>query len=58
MRNIFAHNYIGMDSEMIWDVAVNDIPVLRNFCKVRLDKRDFCGEEEEGQNIRACTKDV
>ncbi len=31
MRNWFAHNYLGMNVEEIWNTASNDIPVLRKF---------------------------
>ncbi len=33
MRNLFAHQYYQMDFDKIWDVAIDDIPVLSNFCK-------------------------
>lgn len=47
MRNIFAHNYLGMDVEIIWEAATNDIPVLKKFCE------DQLGEllQINGQNI-------
>jgi uncharacterized protein with HEPN domain len=32
MRNLFAHAYAGMDKEVIWDVATQDIPSLLQFC--------------------------
>lgn len=32
-RNIFAHNYLAMSKKTIWEVAVNDIPVLKGFCE-------------------------
>jgi uncharacterized protein with HEPN domain len=38
MRNIFAHNYLEMDIERIWEVATEDISVLRNFCENQLSE--------------------
>ena len=32
MRNLVAHNYGSMSRDIIWETAVNDIPVLRRFC--------------------------
>lgn len=34
MRNMFAHGYGSMDIEVIWETAINDIPVLLNFCSM------------------------
>ena len=47
MRNIFAHNYLEMDVERIWEVAAEDISVLKEFCENQL------GEllQTKGQNI-------
>ncbi len=36
MRNRFAHEYIGMDKSFVWEVVVNDIPVLKAFCEKQL----------------------
>ena len=36
MRNIFAHNYLEMDVERIWEVAAEDISVLKEFCENQL----------------------
>lgn len=33
MRNLFAHEYYGMDIDKIWEVAAEDIPVLAEFCE-------------------------
>ena len=32
MRNLFAHAYASMDKKVIWEVAVQDIPGLMQFC--------------------------
>jgi len=37
MRNLFAHAYAGMDKKVVWDVAVQDIPGLMQFCKDTLE---------------------
>ena len=36
MRNIFAHNSLEMDVERIWEVAAEDISVLKEFCENQL----------------------
>jgi uncharacterized protein with HEPN domain len=33
MRNIYAHEYDNADTEIIWNVAINDVPVLQKFCE-------------------------
>lgn len=32
MRNLVAHNYGGMNREIIWETAITDIPALKDFC--------------------------
>ena len=32
MRTWFAHQYMNMDKEIIWDVLHNGIPQLKEFC--------------------------
>lgn len=39
MRNMFAHDYYGIDIEAIWRTAVDDIPVLRKFCEGVFDEQ-------------------
>jgi len=29
MRNIFVHEYFGVDSKLVWEIIKNDIPVLK-----------------------------
>lgn len=29
MRNVFAHEYFGIDSKVVWDIIKNDIPELK-----------------------------
>lgn len=33
MRNLFAHNYLDMDLQRIWDSATIDVPILKRFCE-------------------------
>ncbi len=33
MRNMFAHDYGSMDIERIWETAIEDIPVLTQYCE-------------------------
>ena len=33
MRNIVAHHYGKIELEIVWDVAVHDIPVLKEYCE-------------------------
>lgn len=39
MRCRFAHGYGAMSKSDIWDTAINDIPVLKNFCESQLRNR-------------------
>ncbi len=36
MRNLVAHSYSSMSRDIIWETAVMDIPVLREFCSEQL----------------------
>ena len=29
MRNVFAHEYFGIDSRIVWEIIKNDIPELK-----------------------------
>ena len=29
MRNVFAHEYFGVDSSLVWEIIKNDIPELK-----------------------------
>ena len=40
MRDWFAHQYLKMDAHVIWTVAKEDLPALRNFCEDWLAKYD------------------
>lgn len=41
MRNLFAHNYSQMDTEVIWLTAVESIPQLQEFCKGQLKENEY-----------------
>lgn len=41
MRDRLIHGYFGVDYELVWDVAINKIPVLRDRLKDLL--RDLSG---------------
>ena len=45
MRNIVAHRYGTVDHTITWDVVVNDIPVLKDYCNTIL----YPGEEQISQ---------
>lgn len=38
MRNHFAHGYGSMDDKMIWNTAIFDVPVLKDFCESCLNE--------------------
>ena len=37
MRNLVAYNYGSMSRDIIWETAVTDIPVLKQFCDEQLE---------------------
>lgn len=47
MRNRFAHGYMNMDFDIIYKVAINDIPTLSRFIENELIKMNK--EYEENQ---------
>ncbi len=36
MRNVFAHEYFGIDSTLVWEIIKNDIPELKSKIKLVL----------------------
>jgi uncharacterized protein with HEPN domain len=30
MRNVFVHEYFGVDSSLVWDIIKNDLPELKS----------------------------
>lgn len=48
MRNFFAHDYGSMNTEIIWNTALNDIPALQKFCKSYAEEyQQACDEIED-----------
>ena len=37
MRNVFAHEYFGIDSSIVWEIIKNDIPELKAKVKYILE---------------------
>ncbi len=37
LRNIFVHEYFGIDSSLVWDIINNDLPHLKASIKEMLD---------------------
>ena len=33
MRNVFVHEYFGVDSSLVWEIIKNDLPDLKNKIK-------------------------
>ncbi len=38
IRDVIIHDYFGIDFEIIWDTIKTDIPVLKNWMKIILEK--------------------
>lgn len=38
MRNLVVHSYGNVDRNILWDTAVTDIPVLKDFCEEQLSQ--------------------
>jgi uncharacterized protein with HEPN domain len=38
MRHVLVHNYFGIDTELVWNVVENDLPVLKSTIEVFLNK--------------------
>ncbi len=45
MRNLFAHNYLQMDTEVIWSTAVESIPQLQEFCKIQIQNDEYLSDQ-------------
>ena len=43
MRNVLVHEYADVDAEQVWETALNDIPLLADFCKgiLKQAKKDY-----------------
>jgi len=40
MRNVFVHEYFGIDSNSVWEIIKDDIPELKEKIKIVLDLLD------------------
>jgi uncharacterized protein with HEPN domain len=29
MRNVFVHEYFGVDTNLVWEIIINDLPELK-----------------------------
>lgn len=45
LRNLIAHEYFGIDYEMIWEIAKNNLPQNRNDLKIMIEKEKAQGNE-------------
>ena len=36
LRNIYAHNYQGVDYDLAWDTLINDLPQIKKECEMIL----------------------
>ena len=36
MRNLFAHQYLGLDEDMLWNTGLEDVRALQAFCDALL----------------------
>ncbi|NCU37259.1 DUF86 domain-containing protein [Candidatus Falkowbacteria bacterium] len=43
LRNLIAHEYFGIDYEMIWEIAKNDLPQNRNDLAIIIEKEKAQG---------------
>jgi hypothetical protein len=43
LRNIVAHRYGQIDYDIVWDICLNDVPELLDFCKNGLRVFSCCG---------------
>ena len=37
MRNVFAHEYFGIDSNLVWEIIKNDLPDLKSKIQLVLE---------------------
>lgn len=37
MRNVFVHEYFGVDSTLVWEIIKNDLPDFKEKVKLILD---------------------
>jgi uncharacterized protein with HEPN domain len=37
MRNVFVHEYFGVDAYLVWEIIINDLPELKKKIKDIID---------------------
>lgn len=47
-RNILAHQYHGIDYEIVWSVIANDLPLLKAFARMMLATMAGTSSDEPG----------
>ncbi len=38
IRDVIIHDYFGIDFEIVWDTIKTDIPILKDWMKIILEK--------------------
>ena len=46
IRNRAAHDYGGVDTEVLWNIAESDIPKLKKYCVSIMDEQTLCENSE------------
>lgn len=41
LRNVVAHNYGGIDKDILWETLINDIPDLYDYCCQIITEQDI-----------------
>jgi uncharacterized protein with HEPN domain len=44
LRNLIAHEYFGIDYEMIWEIVKNNLPQNRNDLAIIIEKEKALGD--------------
>ena len=40
LSNLIVHDYGNINLEIIWDTITKDIPLLQEFCKLKIEEAD------------------
>jgi uncharacterized protein with HEPN domain len=51
LRNIFAHEYESINFERVWEVVINNLPALREFCEIQIAQYEETQEAKEELEI-------
>jgi uncharacterized protein with HEPN domain len=49
LRNRIAHDYTGIDYEMVFDIAKNNIPIIKSMLTSLIQKELLLGKFDQGQ---------